>query len=251
MSPNMTESKSEDNVDENTPLLPSSSSSSSTPKSQTSPAPVNGLRRRVSASSSRSQNAKAPLEPVQALAPLVTGGTIKTTDGITTSQRSLPLVKSIPASPPRRSTARHHSYSLKGLNNFRHGYKNTRLALKFGGTVTYARDKWEKMASLSPLHKKSLLKMEKIMKRLGQGASMKYVLRFLSPFTNTLRITMVILRTLECSVDRRLEVGTEETMVSNSVTKVRVRVHYFSLSHDLFHTNRVLLVTVSLTMQQK
>lgn len=155
------------------------------------------------------------IEPAQALATLVTGGFIKTTDGTMLVQlRPQPMPKSSPPSHPDRRTARHKSKALNDVNNFRHEYKNTRLALKFGGLVMYARYKWSKIISYSPVHHKSLRQMQSTMKKLGQGGNMKDLLRWLHPFTNALRISMVIWRTMEAVKTCRLEVGAEETMVS-------------------------------------
>ena len=173
-------------------------------------------------------SSKTCIEPAQALAPLVTGGFIKTTDGtILVQPRPYPMPKSSPPSHPDTRTARHKSKELNDLNDFRHQYKNTRLALKFGGLVVYARDEWSKMIAYSPVHHKSLRHMQKTMKRLGQGGSMKVLLRWLLPFTNTLRISMVIWRTMEAVKSCRLQVGAEETMVSE---RVECRMSYMTLA---------------------
>lgn len=189
---------------ESTPLLSSSSSPAT--------GGTNGTKK-VQASV---RDAYLPIEPAQGLTGIVTGGIIKTTDGVTLIRRPCPppLDKDVPTSPPSRTKARHKSQFLNGLNEFRHQYKNTRLALKFGGLALLAQASWDKMASFSPTSHKSLRKMGKQMKRLGQGGPMRGVLEWLHPFTNALRLSMVVLRSMECPNFYRLEVFVEEFMVS-------------------------------------
>jgi hypothetical protein len=212
-------SKSDSNVaEERTPLLPSSPQGFGADKEHSTKLRLlSKLKTSERAKEERVSN--LPLEPAQALTPLVSGGTIQTTDGATLTRRSRPppLAKSIPAAPPSRLKARHKSKFLFRLNEFRHAYKNTRLALKFGGLVILANASWDKMASFSPLSHKSLGKMGKLMKRLGQGGPMRLLLVWLHPFTNTLRLSMLVLRTMESSHFYRMEVFVEESMVSESV----------------------------------
>lgn len=76
---------------------------------------------------------------------------------------------------------------------------------------------WDVMASYSPLKehgKHGLEKMAKHIKRLGQGGTMKPLLEQLEPFTNALRLSMVVLRTMECAHSVRIQAGVEESMVS-------------------------------------
>lgn len=156
-------------------------------------------------------------EPAAALSPLVAGGKIVLTDGsVIKPSRPNPLVKSTSVSTPQPRTARHFKFHLYQLNNFRHQYKNTRLAIKLAGMAMMISAEWDKMKAFTPLYDKSLGKMQKIMKHIGQGGNMKDVLRFLHPFSNTLRVTMLVLRTIEVPHFRRLEVGLEETMVSDT-----------------------------------
>lgn len=53
----------------------------------------------------------------------------------------------------------------------------------------------------------------KVVKKLGQGGPMKYFLKFVHPFTRTLRILVGAWRWVEAAQCRRGEVGTEEAMV--------------------------------------
>jgi len=155
------------------------------------------------------------VEPCEALAPLVAGGTIKNSDGAVIGPRVAPLVKSIPAFPPYRRKARHRSFFLWWTNEFRHWWKSSRLLVRLAGLDTHARDPivWAKMVSINPLRFKSLKKMYKIIKRLGQGGPMRWFLQRCHPFTRSLRILVGAWRWVESAQCRRLEVGVEETMV--------------------------------------
>lgn len=64
------------------------------------------------------------LEPAEALAPLASGGFITTIDGYKTGARPPSVVKSLPAFPPFRRYARHRSFRLFWLNEFRHWWKS-------------------------------------------------------------------------------------------------------------------------------
>lgn len=80
-----------------------------------------------------------------------------------------------------------------------------------------------KMVRVTPgpfKHKKAQKLMEKnahwairVVKKLGQGGPMKYFLKFVHPFTRTLRILVGAWRWVEAAQCRRGEVGIEEAMV--------------------------------------
>lgn len=161
------------------------------------------------------QAQKELVEPCEALAPLVAGGKIKDTDGAIVGPRAPPLVKTIPAFPPYRRKSRHRSFYLWWTNEFRHWWKSSRLLVRLGGLDTRARDPlvWAKMVSINPLRFKSLKKMYKLVKRLGQGGPMRWFLKRCHPFTRTLRILVGAWRWVESAQCRRLEIGVEETMV--------------------------------------
>lgn len=162
---------------------------------------------------------KELVEPGEALAPLVAGGKIKDSDGVVLGPRALPIVKSIPAFAPYRRKQRHRSFYLWWTNEFRHWWKSSRLLVRLGGLDTHARDPivWAKMVSINPLRFKSLKKMYKIIKRLGQGGPMRWFLQRCHPFTRTLRILVGAWRWVESAQCRRLEVGVEETMVRRPI----------------------------------
>jgi hypothetical protein len=158
---------------------------------------------------------KDVVEPCEALAPLVAGGKIKDTDGTVVGPRAPPLLKAIPAFPPYRRKQRHRNFYLWWTNEFRHWWKSSRLLVRLGGLDTHARDPivWAKMVSINPLRFKSLRKMYKLVKRLGQGGPMRWFLDRVHPFTRTLRILVGAWRWVESAQCRRLEIGVEETMV--------------------------------------
>jgi len=158
---------------------------------------------------------KELIEPAEALAPLVAGGKIKDKDGAVLGPTPLPIVKSIPAVTPYRRKARHRSFYLWWTNEFRHWWKSSRLLVRLAGLDTHARDPivWAKMTSINPLRFKSLKKMYKLIKRLGQGGPMRWFLKRCHPFTRSLRILVGAWRWVESAQVRRLEVGVEETMV--------------------------------------
>ena len=64
------------------------------------------------------------LRPIDALAPLAAGGIIVTTDGYKTPVRPPSSVKSLPAVAPFPRRARHRSFALWWLNEFRHWWKS-------------------------------------------------------------------------------------------------------------------------------
>ena len=72
---------------------------------------------------------KRQVHPVDGLSPLVTGGEIITTDGYKTFPRPASVVKSLPAFAPFRRQARHRSFYLWWLNEFRHWWKSRYVTL--------------------------------------------------------------------------------------------------------------------------
>jgi hypothetical protein len=170
---------------------------------------------------------KDVVEPIEALTPLVAGGKIRVLDGTVVGPRSPSIIKSIPAYAPYRRMARHRSFYLWWTNEFRHWWKSSRLLVRLGGLDTQARDPifWAKMVTLNPLRYKSLRKMTKIVKRLGQGGPMRFFLGRVHPFTRSLRILVAAWRWVESAQCRRLEVGVEETMVSCKIAITFFLVH--------------------------
>jgi len=64
------------------------------------------------------------LRPIDALSPLVAGGVIVATDGYKTAVHPPSVVKSLPAFAPFPRRARHRSFALWWLNEFRHWWKS-------------------------------------------------------------------------------------------------------------------------------
>ena len=64
------------------------------------------------------------LEPLDALTPLVAGGVIVSTTGYRTTARPVSAVKSLPAFAPYCRKARHRSFTLWWINEFRHWWKS-------------------------------------------------------------------------------------------------------------------------------
>lgn len=161
----------------------------------------------------QSQNEPKPIEPAEALSPLVTGGFIRGVEGVFVHPRPPSLWKSIPAYYPYRRKDRHRSFYLFWLNEFRHWFKSSRLLVRLAGLDTLAREVWNSMVKLEPTSKKFLHKASKFYKHLAQGGPMHGFLQRVHPFTRTLRVVVGFWRWLESAKCRRLEVGVEETMV--------------------------------------
>lgn len=64
------------------------------------------------------------LRPIDALSPLVAGGVIIATDGYKTAPHPPSSVKSLPAFAPFPRMARHRSFALWWINEFRHWWKS-------------------------------------------------------------------------------------------------------------------------------
>jgi hypothetical protein len=84
--------------------------------------------------SSVDDNVQRHLGPLDAIAPLVAGGFIRSpiSGGRTKAHSNwyvLPTVKSIPAFAPFRRTARHRSFTLWWMNEFRHWWKSRSVLL--------------------------------------------------------------------------------------------------------------------------
>ena len=186
------------------------------------------------------ESRRAAVEPVDGLSPLSITGSITTTDGYTTHPRPVSTVKSLPAFAPFRRTARHRSFYLWWINEFRHWWKSSRLLVRLAGLFTLALTGLflQRMLSVTPYYalphlnkkwshkqKKHVLKLfykqmrkntrqaVKVVKKLGQGGPMRFFLQYVHPFTRSLRLLVGIWRWTEAAQCRRGEVGTEEAFV--------------------------------------
>ena len=161
------------------------------------------------------------LRPVDALSPLVAGGVITDTDGYTTEPHPPSVVKSLPAFAPFRRLARHRSFYLWWLNEFRHWWKSSRLLVRIAGlfTLAFTLDFLDSMYRVEPFKKHRRANMKnthrayKIVKKLGRGGPMSFFLNKVHIFTRTLRIVVAAWRWIESAQCRRGEVGVEEAMV--------------------------------------
>lgn len=99
---------------------------------------------------------------------------------------------------------------------FRHWWKSSRLLVRLGGLYVYSFDSTAAPAVLllDPEKRKSIKKLVKFAKMLGQGGDqMRIFLKTVKPFTRTMRIIVGGWRWVEAAPCRRGEVGLEEFMV--------------------------------------
>lgn len=88
-----------------------------------------------------------------------------------------------------------------------------------------------KVLLLDPERFKSIKKLVKFAKNLGQGGDeMRVFLKTVKPFTRTMRITVGAWRWVEAAPCRRGEVGVEEFMVSSLDFDTRCCVAIVSVS---------------------
>jgi len=66
----------------------------------------------------------------------------------------------------------------------------------------------------------------RIVKKLGRGGPMKYFLKFVHPFTRSVRILVAVWRWIEAAQCRRGEVGTEEAMVCTVLLQIEVSASF-------------------------
>lgn len=166
----------------------------------------------------------APLEPREALAPIV--------GGINGNEYS--SVKSIPPFAPYTRLARHRSFRLWWINEFRHWWKSARLLVRLAGLFCFALIdiNWYKMCHLNLYKAKGITKGYKLVKKLGQGGVTRPFLKGVKIFTRALRILVGSWRYVESAQCRRLEVGVEEfnAFFGNRISRwlARIAVDYFS-----------------------
>mmetsp|Transcript_1008 Transcript_1008/g.2335 ORF Transcript_1008/g.2335 Transcript_1008/m.2335 type:complete len:672 (-) Transcript_1008:914-2929(-) len=165
--------------------------------------------------------------PIDALAPLVPGGIAKYYDREFVPYRQASLVKSVPAFAPYTRKARHRSFYLWWLNEFRHWWKSSRLLVRLGGLYVYSFDPMVApiILILDPEKHKTIKKLCKFAKTLGQGGPMRDFVKTVKPFTRSMRIVVGGWRWVEAAPCRRGEVGVEEFMafVGNRVSRMIAR----------------------------
>mmetsp|Transcript_39430 Transcript_39430/g.94839 ORF Transcript_39430/g.94839 Transcript_39430/m.94839 type:complete len:983 (+) Transcript_39430:38-2986(+) len=217
---------------ESTPLLPSSTSGSNRVL-------LHGFRRKsVAKLSSRASGVNvvdlhldgdlSTAHPAEGLAPLFPKDGIREYDGREyIPYREATLVKSVPAFPPYRRKARHRSFYLWWTNEFRHWWKNSRLLVRLAGLYVYSYDPAVAPAILvlDPTKRKTMKKLLKFGKRLGQGGPVRDFIKMVKPFTRSMRLLVGGWRWFEAAPCRRGEVGGEEFMafVGNRVSRMVAR----------------------------
>jgi hypothetical protein len=125
-----------------------------------------------------------------------------------THARPASTPKTIPYEAPYRRFARHRSFRLWWLNEFRHWWKQSRLLVRLGGMETLASNPmvWEQMTTVNLLNRKGVKTAYRLGKRLGQGGVMRDFLKLVQPFTRTIRLVVATWRWIEASRPRRAEV---------------------------------------------
>jgi hypothetical protein len=111
-----------------------------------------------------------------------------------------------------------HYICLSSYLQFRHWWKSSRLLVRLGGLYVFSFDSTvaPKVLLLDPERYKSIKKLVKFAKMLGQGGDeMRVFLKTVKPFTRSMRITVGAWRWVEAAPCRRGEVGLEEFMVSS------------------------------------
>ncbi|KAL7543313.1 hypothetical protein ACHAXR_012622 [Thalassiosira sp. AJA248-18] len=166
--------------------------------------------------------------PVEGLAPLFPNGGIKAfNDREHVPYRDASLVKSIPAFPPYRRKARHRSFYLWWTNEFRHWWKSSRLLVRLAGLYCLSYDPAvaPSILVLDPAKRKTMKKLLKFSKHLGQGGPVREFIKTVKPFTRGMRILVGGWRWFEAAPCRRGEVGVEEAMafVGNRVSRMVAR----------------------------
>lgn len=144
------------------------------------------------------------LQISEAIVPLIHG---KLPPG--THARPVSITKTIPYEAPYRRFARHRSFRLWWLNEFRHWWKSSRLLVRLAGLETFASNPttWKQLTTVNILYRRGFKTAFKLGKRLGQGGVMRAFLKLAQPFTRTIRLVVAAWRWIEASKPRRAEVG--------------------------------------------
>jgi len=180
--------------------------------------------------------------PSAALVSLINGGSLP--PGAMTSKDSHPhptaRIKSMPAVAPYTRRARHRSFQLRWINEFRHWWKSSRLLVRLAGLYYTAGLNWsvavDKKYSLTgvDLYRNKGGKFAlKLVKLLGHGGPMRGFLKAMQPFTRTVRIVVGTWRWIEAAPCRRMEVGVEElsAFVGNRFSRIFSRLFVDCLSY--------------------
>lgn len=182
------------------------------------------------------------LPPSVALLPLITGHNLPPGVSTATYTHPTPRMKSLPAQTPYRRRARHRSFRLRWINEFRHWWKSSRLLVRLAGLYYTTKLNWSeavtKQASLTGLdlaRRKGPRWGLKLVKLLGHGGPMRGFLKTVQPFTRTVRIVVATWRWIEAAPCRRLAVGVEEAtaFVGNRCSRIFSRFVVDSLALEI------------------
>jgi len=110
---------------------------------------------------------------------------------------------------------------------FRHWWKSSRLLVRIGGLYVYSFDPniAPNILLLDPEKRKTIKKLFKFAKTLGQGGQLRIFVMTVKPFTRSMRILVGAWRWFEAAPCRRGEVGVEEIMafIGNRVSRFAAR----------------------------
>ena len=113
------------------------------------------------------------------------------------------------------------------LQEFRHWWKSSRLLVRLAGLYVYSYDPViaPSILVLNPNKRKTIKKLVKFSKHLGQGGPVREFIKTVKPFTRSMRILVGSWRWFEAAPCRRGEVGLEEFMafVGNRVSRMVAR----------------------------
>jgi len=180
------------------------------------------------------------IPPSAALVSLINGGTLPPGAMSVKDPHPSPRIKSMPAYAPYPRNARHRSFYLRWLNEFRHWWKSSRLLVRLAGlyfTVglnwSMAIDKKYSLTGVDLYRNKGGKFALKLVKLLGHGGPMRGFLKDVQPFTRTVRIVVATWRWIEAAPCRRLEVGVEElsAFVGNRCSRIFSRLCVDVLSY--------------------
>jgi hypothetical protein len=120
-----------------------------------------------------------------------------------------------------------HTTYLSNKQEFRHWWKSSRLLVRLGGLYVYSFDPTvaPTILLLDPEKRKTIKKLFKFAKNLGQGGQLRIFVMTVKPFTRSMRILVGAWRWFEAAPCRRDEVGVEEIMafIGNRVSRFVAR----------------------------
>eukprot|EP00985_Skeletonema_marinoi_P031268 scaffold37386_cov95-Skeletonema_marinoi.AAC.1 len=97
--------------------------------------------------------------------------------------------------------------SLLSPQEFRHWWKSSRLLVRLGGLYVYSFDPTiaPNILLLDPEKRKTIKKLFKFAKKLGQGGQLRVFVKTVKPFTRSMRLLVGGWRWFEAAPCRRIE----------------------------------------------